>query len=444
MFDTAFTCDLKDSDASFNMLERTIRSVYLKKRDSCPQSKAFPQVQPNLSPCSKKLKSDGQWSEGETACESQISASKICKEIETTMRKCVETMGTGTWLASQSQNGKRRSRIATFIIDQNGEKRRLRRKPEELTAEKTHNCPYMDCQKSYTSKCSLFLHIKRNHHTFENLKEGSELPVSQNNRVKNTINMWKVLKRSEDCDLKLDNDGLFGLLGMPVDEAGSSYEMTPQKQTKKRQLFSEIKFDYMEKTSGGEKSSGSDRKLSESQVTAFQSMGIDKARLNFVSRPDSPDFQSRDRLQVPFGVENEIFSCEFSKMRPIDIVQFESQKKLEDEFVVSENEEVEDYESMGVSFDEQKLGSISDDHEMKLKRRFSDFDSSKSYSQEIDEINGFDGVSNFQLDFNESDLIPGHADFIDFCKSSLKCEEETHYDFELDFNMGTPAHGLEC
>lgn len=114
-------------------------------------------------------------------------------------------------------------------------------------------------------------------------------------------------------------------------------------------------------------------------------------------------------------------------------------------FEVDESDQVEDYGSMGVSFDEQKLlGGVSEEHELKLKKRYSDFDSSKSYSQEIDEINGFDGSSNFQLDFNESALIPGHEEFIDFCNTSLKCDGETHYDFELDFNMGSPAHSPEC
>ena len=323
MFDTAFTFDLKDGGASFSMLEHTIKSVYLKKRDNCPQSSAFLQAQADLSPCSKKIKSDGQDSQCETTCESKNSASKICKDIETVMLQCVGAMGSGVWKSSQSQKSTKRSRIATFIIDQNGHKKRLRRRPEELATEKTHSCPYMDCQKSYTSKCSLFLHIKRNHQGSEGLKEGSELPVSQNNRVKNTLNVWKVIKNS-GAHLKLDNDGLSGLLDVPVHEAGSFVEMTPPKKGGKRHLFSEIKFDHMTKTSGGEKSSGSDKKVSDSQVTGFH-MGSTRARLNFVSRPDSP---AGERLQEPFAVQNEIFSCEFSKMRPIDIVQFENQKKM--------------------------------------------------------------------------------------------------------------------
>ena len=83
------------------------------------------------------------------------------------------------------------------VFDDKGNKRRIRRRPDQLEGEKHHVCPYQDCEKSYTSKCSLYLHIKRNHGENEALKEGKTAPVRINSKVKKGVNIYKVFKAGD-------------------------------------------------------------------------------------------------------------------------------------------------------------------------------------------------------------------------------------------------------
>jgi hypothetical protein len=83
------------------------------------------------------------------------------------------------------------------VFDGKGNKRRIRRRPDQLEGEKHHVCPYQDCEKSYTSKCSLYLHIKRNHGENEILKEGRTAPVRINSKVKKGVDIYKVFKASD-------------------------------------------------------------------------------------------------------------------------------------------------------------------------------------------------------------------------------------------------------
>jgi hypothetical protein len=83
------------------------------------------------------------------------------------------------------------------VYDENGLRKRVRRRPEELLGEKNHMCPYYGCEKTYTSKCSLYLHIKRNHGEEEEVKEGEVAPVRTNSKVKKGVNIYKVFKKSQ-------------------------------------------------------------------------------------------------------------------------------------------------------------------------------------------------------------------------------------------------------
>jgi hypothetical protein len=241
MFHPAFPIALKDSDPSFDILERSIKSVFLGKRDSSSLKYEFPQesteISSNLSAPSCEYLDFGSSSPDllETL-KKESSPSQICKEIEQCMTKAIKSIGNVLW-QSEAKTTKKRSRIATFIIDRNGDKRRFRRKPEDLTAEKNHNCPYFSCHKTYTSKCSLYLHIKRHHSDLELLKEGSEVPTAVNSKVKKGVDLFKVFKNVKALG--------FSQLGCSTVRPKSSIfcdDVRGLRNVNKKRLFSEIKF----------------------------------------------------------------------------------------------------------------------------------------------------------------------------------------------------------
>lgn len=58
-------------------------------------------------------------------------------------------------------------------------------------------------KKKYTSKCSLYLHIKRAHREFDILRDGQEVPIHIHNRVKRGVDVYKVFKKAQK--IKTDN-----------------------------------------------------------------------------------------------------------------------------------------------------------------------------------------------------------------------------------------------
>merc|ERR1711976_318572 len=91
------------------------------------------------------------------------------------------------------------------VYDENGNRRRIRRKPEELVGDKNHVCPYSGCEKTYTSKCSLYLHIKRNHAEDEDVKDGETAPLEQILKLKKESISTRFLNNPK---LKNTNAGL--------------------------------------------------------------------------------------------------------------------------------------------------------------------------------------------------------------------------------------------
>lgn len=73
-------------------------------------------------------------------------------------------------------------------------KRRIRRSPDELKHIKKEVCPHVGCGKAYTSRCSLYLHIKRTHQS--NIKEiYDENPsIGMRLKVKKGVDVSKVFK----------------------------------------------------------------------------------------------------------------------------------------------------------------------------------------------------------------------------------------------------------
>jgi hypothetical protein len=246
MFEPAFPTLLKDCNLSFDILERSIKSVFLGKRDSPCLKFEYPpgstEISSNLSSPSHEDIDFGSSSPDllETP-RKESSASQICKEIEQSLTKAIKTIGNDHW-QSESKITKGRCRTATFIIDCNGDKRRFRRKPEDLTTEKTHQCSSFSCQKTYTSKCSLYLHMKRHHPDLELVKEGSEVPATFKSKVKKGVDLFKVFKNMKGLG--------HSQLGSATIKPKSStfcddvnFDISTLRKDPKKRFFSETKFD---------------------------------------------------------------------------------------------------------------------------------------------------------------------------------------------------------
>merc|ERR1712183_748052 len=121
-----------------------------------------------------------------------VKASELCLDIEKNLSNALCQLD-GQVLDSASPVVLIKKRLQVY--DENGNRRRIRRKPEELVGEKNHVCPYHNCEKTYTSKCSLYLHIKRNHAEDEDVKDGETAPVRTNSKVKKGVNIYKVFKQ---------------------------------------------------------------------------------------------------------------------------------------------------------------------------------------------------------------------------------------------------------
>jgi hypothetical protein len=324
MYEPAFPTALIDCDLSFDILERSIKSVFLGKRDSSCLKFQFPQgsteISSNLSsPSHNDIDFGSSSPDLQETPTKESSASQICKEIEQSMNKAIKAIGNDLW-QSDIKTTKGRSRIATFIIDCNGDKRRLRRKPEDLTNEKTHQCPSFSCQKTYTSKCSLYLHMKRHHPELELVKEGSEVPAAFKSRVKKGVDLFKVFKNMK----ALDHSQLGSATVRPKSSTfcdDVNYDISMLRKNPKKRLFSGTKFDRNDLISVRAKNVASEASL---KMKRFNSMGGEMLWEEFGAKAESYDLDPPS--PVTHEAQNEIFSSELSKMRTSDIVQCQYQK----------------------------------------------------------------------------------------------------------------------
>ena len=198
MQDTSALSTFKFSDSAFYTLESAVMSVISNTRDNCT-SELKVSVGGNDVLLSKKSKSRKPLDTVFPASaykQAEQKASQICDEIEYNFSSCIATLGEKVWEVASPVLLQSRSK-AEFVIDSNGKRKRVRRRPEELKSEKKHLCPYAECDKCYTSKCSLYLHIKRHHHEEEILKDGEIAPIRINSKVKKGVNIYKVFKEAQ-------------------------------------------------------------------------------------------------------------------------------------------------------------------------------------------------------------------------------------------------------
>lgn len=204
MLNTSQLSTFKFSDPAFQTLENAVKSVCSNKKDSanrkikvCVGGSANVLVKKSNArdilytsfPCTNEPSSEQ-------------TPANLCADIEYNFSTAINALGECVWDVP-SPVWTKKGKISEFVIDANGNKKRFRRKPEDLENEKNHVCPYADCEKAYTSRCSLYLHIKRNHQEDELLKDGEIAPVRINSKVKKGVNIYKVFKPAQakkfDC-----------------------------------------------------------------------------------------------------------------------------------------------------------------------------------------------------------------------------------------------------
>jgi len=184
----------KFSDSGFYSLEETLKSTISDKRDS-----SFAKLKVSVGGSAMK-RSNSKKTLDTKICPVQSRAeqktAQLCADIEYNFSTAINALGECVWDV-ESPVFTKKCKDADYVTDANGRRKRFRRKPEDLEGEKTHVCPYAECEKSYTSRCSLYLHIKRNHQESECLKPGEIAPVRINSKVKKGVNIYKVFKSAQ-------------------------------------------------------------------------------------------------------------------------------------------------------------------------------------------------------------------------------------------------------
>ena len=71
-----------------------------------------------------------------------------------------------------------------------------------MNVDRSNNCPYLGCNKAYTSKTSLRFHVKRNHQDGDDLKPDMEIVVKEPLKFRRGVNLNNVFKKDHICKLK--------------------------------------------------------------------------------------------------------------------------------------------------------------------------------------------------------------------------------------------------
>lgn len=213
MFATTYLSTSKKTDQAFSIIENAIKSVFSDKKRDCSSKKLKVSVGDGESMNKKKLKFRKNLDTYSTASSEDCgkAASQICLDIEYNISTCISHLGNQVFEVESPILAKRASSRGP-VYDEHGNKKRIRRRPDQLEGEKNHTCPYLGCEKSYTSKCSLYLHIKRTHRENEILKEGETAPIRINSKVKKGVDIYKVFKKAKALEYEcrpefLENDG---------------------------------------------------------------------------------------------------------------------------------------------------------------------------------------------------------------------------------------------
>lgn len=124
---------------------------------------------------------------------------KVCKTLKDSMSSVIEQIKTESleisWLQEQITFHTPDIEFIEEIEDSQTQKiKKKRRSLESLSSIKTVVCPYEGCEKTYTVKTSLRMHINKHHQKDEALKPGIEHPNMKNNFSRKFVDVYKVFK----------------------------------------------------------------------------------------------------------------------------------------------------------------------------------------------------------------------------------------------------------
>ena len=121
----------------------------------------------------------------------------LCDDIEATLKIASDVLNIEDGKTSYeklSNEEKLKLKETANTFEGVSSKKRVRRKPEEL--ERTSKCPYVDCNRIYSSNASLKLHIKRNHKENDVLRPIVEI-VKQAIKIKKGVDINNIFNASQ-------------------------------------------------------------------------------------------------------------------------------------------------------------------------------------------------------------------------------------------------------
>ena len=146
--------------------------------------------------------------------ERNIAAIKLCMEIEKNIESILYQLDGN--IDERDSPGLITRKKHSDVFDQNGNKKRYRRKSDELTGNKNNLCPYKNCVKTYVNISSLILHLKNFHKEDCKIKEGKIIPHVKHFKIKMGVNINKIFKNPEalkqECKINLESDNTQNLL----------------------------------------------------------------------------------------------------------------------------------------------------------------------------------------------------------------------------------------
>ena len=119
----------------------------------------------------------------------------LCLDIENMLQQSINFIAENPCFDSSKLRSTMSDETEIKIVDKKVASRpkRIRRKPEELAMNSL--CPYFSCDKSYSSKASLKLHIKINHCADDAIKRYDAIPVD-NIAIKKGIKLERIFSKA--------------------------------------------------------------------------------------------------------------------------------------------------------------------------------------------------------------------------------------------------------
>lgn len=122
-----------------------------------------------------------------------VNYAQLCKELESSMSKHLDELKNHCFETNWMQESIEYHSGSSTELNSEMKPRR-RRSDQEL--KKEESCPYRNCEKCYSTKASLKLHIKRRHKSTDELKLVLTKPFPVTSKFKKGVNLDRVFKKA--------------------------------------------------------------------------------------------------------------------------------------------------------------------------------------------------------------------------------------------------------